>query len=128
MHCTIQESSCGIVANVMDCGITVSRFELWSHYYIHFQTNLFGKSMNPLILPLNCLDTILYLYCSSTRMALTLNNPFSSINNHSIKKWIKLFEKVIHFLIRFKTFQRLFVYLKYPHGIQIGLPINIKEI
>ena len=35
----------------MDYGIVVSKFELQPRYYFHFQTNTFGKGMNPLILP-----------------------------------------------------------------------------
>ena len=35
----------------MDCGIVVGKFVLQSRYYVHFQTNTFGKGMNPLILP-----------------------------------------------------------------------------
>ena len=37
----------GVVANVLDCNIVVSEFELQSCYYVHFQT--LGKSVNPLI-------------------------------------------------------------------------------
>ena len=39
----------GVVANVQDCDITVSEFELHSRYYIHFQTNTSEKMMNILI-------------------------------------------------------------------------------
>ena len=35
----------------MDCGIVVSEFKLQSYYNVQFQTNIFGKCMNPLILP-----------------------------------------------------------------------------
>ena len=41
----------GIIANGLDCVIIVSKSEQQLHYYIHFQTNTFGKGMNPLILP-----------------------------------------------------------------------------
>ena len=34
----------------MDCEIVESNFELRSRYYIHFQTNTLGKSMNLIIL------------------------------------------------------------------------------
>ena len=36
-------SLCGIVANVLDCDIAVSDFELCSHYYIHLLTNSLRK-------------------------------------------------------------------------------------
>ena len=39
------------MVKVLDCGIVVSKFELQSRYYVHFQTNTFGKGMNPLNLP-----------------------------------------------------------------------------
>ena len=32
------------VANMLDCDIDVSEFELVSSYYIHFQTNTLGKT------------------------------------------------------------------------------------
>ena len=37
----------GIVANVLDCYIVVSEFELQSRYYVHFRTNTLQKGMNP---------------------------------------------------------------------------------
>ena len=39
------------MAKVLDYGFEVSKFELQSCYYIRFQTNTLGKSMNPLIRP-----------------------------------------------------------------------------
>ena len=33
------------VANVLDCDIVVSKFELQSHYYTHFRTNAIRKGM-----------------------------------------------------------------------------------
>ena len=45
-----ERSSCGVVANVLDCDIVVSEFELQSRYYIPFQTNTLGKDINTLIL------------------------------------------------------------------------------
>ena len=36
------------MVKVMDCEIVESEFKLKSRYYIHFRTNTFGKSMNPL--------------------------------------------------------------------------------
>ena len=41
----------GVMVKVMDCGIVVREFVLQSRYYVHFQANTLGKSMNPLILP-----------------------------------------------------------------------------
>ena len=41
-----------VEANVLDCDIGVSEFELQSHYYVHFRTNTLGKGMNLLISPL----------------------------------------------------------------------------
>ncbi len=42
---------CGVKVKVVDCRIVVSEFVLQSCYYVHFQANTLGKSMNPLILP-----------------------------------------------------------------------------
>ena len=42
-----RECPCGVMVKVMDCRIVVSKFELQSCYYIHFQTNTLGKGMNP---------------------------------------------------------------------------------
>ena len=41
----------GVMAKVINCGIVVSEFILQSCYYVHFRANIFGKGMNPLILP-----------------------------------------------------------------------------
>ena len=38
----------GKVANVLDCDIVVSEFELRSCYYVYFRTNTRGKGMNHL--------------------------------------------------------------------------------
>ena len=37
---------CGIVANVLECKIVESEFELHLRNYIHFWINSLGKSMN----------------------------------------------------------------------------------
>ena len=37
------ESSRDIVANMLDCNITVSEFELQSRYYVYFRTNALGN-------------------------------------------------------------------------------------
>ena len=39
------------MVKAMACGIVESEFELQSHYYVHFRTNILGKGMNPLIIP-----------------------------------------------------------------------------
>ena len=44
------QNPCGVVANVWDCDIVVSEFELQSHDYTHFRANTLGKDMNPVIL------------------------------------------------------------------------------
>ena len=36
-------------ANVLDCDIVVSEFELPSSFYVHFWINTLGKDMNPII-------------------------------------------------------------------------------
>ena len=41
------ESPRGLIAKILNYGLEVNEFKL---YYIHFQTNIFGKGMNPLIL------------------------------------------------------------------------------
>ena len=43
-------SFCGIVANVLNWDIVVSKFKLQLSYYIPFQTNNLEKDMSPLIL------------------------------------------------------------------------------
>ena len=55
------------VANISDCDIIVSEFNLQSHYCVHFWTETLGKGMNLLI------PAPSYNY-SSTKMALVLNN------------------------------------------------------
>ena len=51
----------GIVVNVLDCSIVISKFELKSHYFVHFQSNILGEGMDPLIhlCILNCITSIL---------------------------------------------------------------------
>ena len=39
------------MVKAMDYGIVVSEFVLQLRYYIHFQANILGKGMTPLILP-----------------------------------------------------------------------------
>ena len=38
----------GVVANVLDCEIVVSKFERQSHYYVHFRTYTHGEGMESL--------------------------------------------------------------------------------
>ena len=42
-------SPCGVMANVLDCEIVVSGFELQSYHYVHFQTSTIRKGTNTLI-------------------------------------------------------------------------------
>ena len=39
----------GLIANVLNCDVVVSEFELQSRYYVHIRINTLGKSINPLI-------------------------------------------------------------------------------
>ena len=59
---------CGVVANVPDNNVLVSKFEHRSRYYVHLPTKIIRKGMN-LFIP------TAIGYRSSTRMDLTLNNP-----------------------------------------------------
>ena len=45
----------GVVANVRDCDLEVSKFEIYLHYYVHFWTNTLAGRMNPtkVDMPLN---------------------------------------------------------------------------
>ena len=68
------------VANLLDCYIVVSEFELQSLNYVHFWISILAKGMNSLFtVPINWLKSIptvkKYFYCSPTRMTLVLNNP-----------------------------------------------------
>ena len=45
-----QGGPCGMMAEVLDCKLEVSRFKLQSCYYVHFSMNTLWKSMNPLML------------------------------------------------------------------------------
>ncbi len=40
-----------VVANVLNYGLEVSKFELQSYYYIYCRTNTLGKAMKLLIIP-----------------------------------------------------------------------------
>ena len=62
----------GAMAKVRDCSLEVSEFELQPRYYVRFQTNTFGKAWTHLSFQLWVKP---YHFCSSTRMALALNNP-----------------------------------------------------
>ena len=41
----------GVVANVMDCDIVGSEFELYSRYYVHLLTNILGARMTQPLYP-----------------------------------------------------------------------------
>ena len=67
---TIQEGSLyGVVANMLNCDIVVSEFNIQLHSLLGYNTLV--KGMNSLITQLWFKS---YHYCSSTRIALTLNN------------------------------------------------------
>ena len=44
-------NSRGVVANELDCGFEVSKFEFQSRYYAHVRISILGKGMNHFILP-----------------------------------------------------------------------------
>ena len=44
MHQILIGSLCGIMTNVLNCNAVGSEFKVQSHYYIHFQANILGKS------------------------------------------------------------------------------------
>ena len=41
----IQESPLGIMAEILDCCLDVCNFKSDLRYYVHFQTNAFGKGL-----------------------------------------------------------------------------------
>ena len=71
------------MANVIDCGIIVSQFEIQSCYYDHFQTNALWKDTNFLILQLWVyIIPLLFFYKDgfgilwSMKIDISLNNGF----------------------------------------------------
>ena len=48
---TLRLCTRSVVANVLDCNTVVSEFEIQSHYYVHFWTNIPEKGMNYLTHP-----------------------------------------------------------------------------
>ena len=40
---------CGVMANILNCSLAVSEFELPLYYYVYFWTNALRKGMNSLI-------------------------------------------------------------------------------
>ena len=42
------KSPSGLMANVLDCNILVSEFQLRLRYYVHFRIKTTGEGMNPL--------------------------------------------------------------------------------
>ena len=61
VHLHPWESLGGIVANVLDCGLEVSEFELQLRCYVQFWTNALGKGINSLSLSygLNSITAVL---------------------------------------------------------------------
>ena len=56
----------GVMANVLDCDILVSEFELQSRYYVYFRINTLGKGMSPLIFPaMGKIVSLLFIYKDS---------------------------------------------------------------
>ena len=56
--------SCCVVANVLDCSMVVSEFELQSCYYVHFRTNTLGEkyeTLYPLRYGFNSITAVLLL-------------------------------------------------------------------
>ena len=49
--CLIRGNPLDVVANMLDCNILVSEFELLSRYYDYFRTDTLEKGMNPFIPP-----------------------------------------------------------------------------
>ena len=43
------QQCCGVMANVLDCGLEVIEFELQSGYNVYFWSNILGKGMNSFI-------------------------------------------------------------------------------
>ena len=41
---SLRRSPCGLAANVLDCDIVLSEFELQYPFYIHFRTNALEKA------------------------------------------------------------------------------------
>ena len=50
------------VANVLDCDIIVSKFELQSHNYVHFLTNTLGKGTTFPTHHRHCYGSLLFFY------------------------------------------------------------------
>ena len=70
--CTNSDINCvGSPDGLLHCDIVVSEFELQSLYYIHFQTNTFGKVW---LHSSSQLWIKSYHYFCSTRMTLAVNN------------------------------------------------------
>ena len=69
LYLTIPLDFVGVVANVLDCNIVVSKFKLQLFYYVYCLTNNLGKGMNSH----PCVKYYYYYFCPS------LNNPQSLI-------------------------------------------------
>ena len=45
-HYDTRGSPHGVMAKMLDSDFEVSKFQLHSHYYVHFRTNIVGKYMD----------------------------------------------------------------------------------
>ena len=48
-HYKYAKNLCGLVDNILECYIVISKFKIQSCYYIFFRTNTLGKGMISLI-------------------------------------------------------------------------------
>ena len=96
-HAYLAESPRCAVANVLDCNILVSEFELQSYYSIHVRINILGKA-----------QTLFSPYsCSSPRMALALNGP----SNHTCI--------YIYVFTHTHTHIYIYIYCKEKNGLSV---------
>ena len=82
-------SPCREVAKVLDYDLEIRKFELQLLYYIHFRTNTFEKSMNPLIsLVMGWIVTLQFFYKDDFGFGIkypeNVDTPLNKITN-----WIK---------------------------------------
>ena len=67
------------MVKVLDCDLEEAEFELWSCCYVFFQTNAFGKGMDPFIPPGISYIVLLMFYENGfgfeypTKVAMSLN-------------------------------------------------------
>ena len=54
---------CDVEPNQLECDTIITKFQLQSHYHVHFQTNTLEKRLNPLIfLPSYVINSTVLLY------------------------------------------------------------------